>query len=171
MRYDWVPSLITLVNLAAGVGALTEIQRGRLSAAAYLILVAVIMDGLDGKAARLLHVASSFGKELDSLADIVSFCVAPALLFYAGGLFGLLVIGPAAAIMMVLGGALRLARFNVSGPPDHFVGLPTTVAGAVAAGVWLVSAWLGVPLSPAVSAAVLVVLALLMVSRIRVPKI
>ncbi|HUW63428.1 MAG TPA: CDP-diacylglycerol--serine O-phosphatidyltransferase [Spirochaetia bacterium] len=170
MRYDFVPNLVTGGNLVAGVLALAGVEQGRYALAAYLILAAVVLDGLDGKVARLLHISSDFGRELDSLADLVSFCVAPALLFYAGGLAGLGVPGLAAVVMMVLGGALRLARFNMGSPPGHFEGLPTTAAGGIAAGFWLLSGWLGLSVPPGVSAAVLAVLALLMVSRIRVPK-
>lgn len=171
MRLNYLPSLLTVGNLAAGVLALAEIQQGRLALSAYLVLAAVVLDGLDGKVARALHVESAFGRELDSLADLVSFCVAPSFLFYAGGLAGLGVVGLTAVVAMVLAGALRLARYNVDGPPDYFVGLPTTVAGGIAAGLWLVTAWLGVHPPGGVWALVLLLLALLMVSRIKVPKI
>lgn len=171
MRFDYLPGLFTTGNLAAGVLALAAVARDRYELAAWLVLTAVVLDGLDGRVARALRVESDLGRELDSLADLVSFCVAPSFLFYARALSGSGVIGLAAVLVMVLAGALRLARFNVEGPPDYFVGLPTTAAGGIAAGLWLLSAWSGInPPSP-VWAALLLVLALLMVSRIRVPKI
>jgi len=171
MRSEYLPNLATVGNLTAGVLALAAAYRGHPALAAYLVLTAVVLDGVDGKLARFLHTASAFGRELDSLADLVSFCVAPALLFYADGLASLRAAGLAAVIAVVLAGAVRLARFNVGGPIDHFQGLPTTAAGAIAAGAWLVPEWLGVSLPPPVVATLLFALAAAMVSRIRVPKI
>jgi len=171
MRSEYLPNLATVGNLTAGVLALTAVYRGYPVLAAYLVLTAVVLDGVDGKLARFLKTTSAFGRELDSLADLVSFCVAPALLFYADGLARLRGVGLAAVVAMVLAGAVRLARFNVGGPADHFEGLPTTAAGGIAAGISLVVVWLGVAVPPPAGAVLLFALAGAMVSRISVPKI
>jgi CDP-diacylglycerol---serine O-phosphatidyltransferase len=146
-----LPSLLTTGNLACGFLALLLTVDDRYSDAAMAIFVAMVMDALDGRVARLMKATSQFGVEYDSLADVVSFCVAPGFLLYA---FGLSTLGRAAwfgAFLFVICGALRLARFNVhTGTVDRrfFVGLPTpAAAGVVAATVLLldrmdVSRWL-----------------------------
>ena len=107
------PSLLTTGNLFCGFFALLLAVEQRYIEAALAILVAMVMDLLDGRVARLMKATSQFGVEFDSLADVISFCVAPAFLFYS---FALRPLGRAAwfgAFLFVICGALRLARFNV----------------------------------------------------------
>jgi CDP-diacylglycerol--serine O-phosphatidyltransferase len=132
-----LPSLLTTGNLFCGFFAMVLTVDGRYTEAALAIFVAMIMDMLDGRVARLMKATSQFGVEYDSLADVVSFGVAPAFLLYA---FALQDLGrPAwfAAFLFVICGALRLARFNVyTGSSDKrfFIGLPIPAAAAVVCG-------------------------------------
>jgi CDP-diacylglycerol---serine O-phosphatidyltransferase len=132
-----LPSLLTTGNLFCGFFAMLLTVQGRYTEASLAIFVAMIMDALDGRVARLMKATSQFGVEYDSLADVVSFGVAPAFLLYA---FALSELGrPAwfAAFLFVICGALRLARFNVvTGITDKrfFVGLPIPAAAAVVCG-------------------------------------
>ncbi|MBI2219410.1 MAG: CDP-diacylglycerol--serine O-phosphatidyltransferase [Candidatus Rokubacteria bacterium] len=129
-----LPSLLTTGNLFCGFFALLLAMHGRYTEAGLAIYVAMIMDLLDGRVARLMKAQSQFGVEFDSLADVVSFCVAPAFLVYA---FALSQLGRPAwfgAFLFVICGALRLARFNVqTGTTDKrfFVGLSTPAAAGV----------------------------------------
>ena len=135
-----LPSLLTTGNLLIGFLALILTADGRFSEAAVAVFVAIVMDILDGKVARLTKTTTHFGVEFDSLADVVSFCVAPAFMLYSLALGRL---GRAAwlgAFLFVACGALRLARFNVhSGVSDrrYFVGLPTPAAAGLVASVLL----------------------------------
>lgn len=166
-----LPSLLTTGNLFCGFLALLLTAQHRHVEAALAILVAMVMDILDGKVARLTRTTTQFGVEYDSLADVVSFCVAPAFLLYAWALTHLGRAAWLAAFLFVICGALRLARFNVaSGTADRrfFIGLPTpAAAGFVASTVLLLegtelSRWVLLGIS---SATYLV--ALLMVSTVR----
>ena len=130
-----LPSLLTTGNLFCGFFALLLTVDGRYAEATLAIFVAMIMDMLDGRVARLMKATSQFGVEYDSLADLISFGVAPAFLLYS---FALRDLGrPAwfAAFLFVICGALRLARFNViTGNTDkrYFIGLPIPAGAAVA---------------------------------------
>jgi CDP-diacylglycerol--serine O-phosphatidyltransferase len=136
-----LPSLLTTGNLFCGFLALLLTAQHRYAEAALAILVAMVMDILDGKVARLTKTTTQFGVEFDSLADVVSFCVAPAFLLYSWALARAGRAAWLAAFLFVVCGALRLARFNVaSGTQDrrYFVGLPTpAAAGLVASAVLL----------------------------------
>src|SRR5690606_1604936 len=102
--------------------------------AAILVIIAMLLDGLDGRMARMLNAASEFGKELDSLSDIVSFGVAPAIIMYLVFLQDLGALGLVITALFPICGALRLARFSVTpGIPGFFIGLPITAAGGVLA--------------------------------------
>lgn len=131
-----LPSLLTTGNLFCGFVAMLLTVDERFTEAALAIFVAMVMDMLDGRVARLMKATSQFGVEYDSLADVISFCVAPAFLLYS---FALRDLGRAAwfaAFLFVICGALRLARFNVqTGTVDKrwFIGLPTPAAAGVAA--------------------------------------
>jgi CDP-diacylglycerol--serine O-phosphatidyltransferase len=109
-----IPNMITLAALAAGLTAVRFAIEGRLEAAALAILGAAILDGLDGRIARLLKGTSRFGAELDSLADFVSFGCAPALILYFWQLQALKTAGWLACLLFAFAMALRLARFNVT---------------------------------------------------------
>lgn len=138
-----LPSLLTTANLFAGFFAMILTVEGRYTEAVLAIYVAMVMDLLDGRVARLMKATSQFGVEFDSLADVVSFCVAPGFLIYS---FALSQLGRPAwfgAFLFVICGALRLARFNVqTGTVDkrYFVGLSTpAAAGAVVSTVMLLA--------------------------------
>ncbi len=167
-----LPSLLTTGNLFCGFFALLLTVEGRYADAALAIFVAMIMDLLDGRVARLMKATSQFGVEFDSLADVVSFCVAPAFLLYSYALKDLSRPAWFGVFLFVICGALRLARFNVqTGTVDRrfFIGLSTpAAAGVVAATILLLGAdapparWTQIALAAAAG-----VLALLMVSTFR----
>ncbi len=166
-----LPSLLTTGNLFCGFLALILTAEARFVEAAVAIFVAMVLDILDGKVARLTKTTTQFGVEFDSLADVVSFCVAPAFMLYTLALGRL---GRAAwlgVFLFVICGALRLARFNVySGVSDrrYFVGLPTPAGAGIVASVVLllgndeISRWQG-----AAIAAGTYIVAVLMVSTFR----
>lgn len=129
-----LPNLFTAGSIFLGIVSVVSASRGNFEFACWLILVSMILDGLDGRVARLTNTASRFGVEFDSLADIVAFGVAPALLlyFYTGCSYGKY--GVVVSAMFVIFGAIRLARFNVgvaNTEPGSFIGLPIPSAGAI----------------------------------------
>jgi len=130
-----IPSLFTVGNMLCGFASILHAMHGRLELAGWLILLAGVLDGLDGRIARLTRASSEFGKEYDSLADVISFGVAPAILTYQWGLWSLGRWGWAVAFLFLVAGSVRLARFNVhahEGDRRYFVGLPIPGgAGAV----------------------------------------
>lgn len=132
-----IPNLITIMALCAGLTSIRFALQGRWEAAVAAIFIAAILDGLDGRIARLLKATSRFGAELDSLSDFVSFGVAPAILIYQASLFQLKAVGWAIVLIYTICCALRLARFNISSQlgqqpnsydPRFFVGLPSPAA-------------------------------------------
>jgi CDP-diacylglycerol--serine O-phosphatidyltransferase len=138
-----LPNLLTTAGLFSGFFAIVSSMNGRFEAAAVAIFVAMIFDGLDGRVARMTNTQSAFGAEYDSMADMVSFGVAPALVAYNWGLTDLGKIGWLAAFIYVSGAALRLARFNTQiGIADsrYFQGLASPAAAALVAGL----VWVGV---------------------------
>ena len=121
---------MTLLNIIFGSLSLVYTLNNEYSTAAIFILLAVLMDSLDGRIARKLDISSQFGKELDSLCDLVSFGVAPSLLVYSQVLDPYVYsLGLVAAILYIVCGAFRLARFNVLNMSDSFMGIPITMAG------------------------------------------
>ncbi len=165
----WLPGALTLGNLLAGHAAILLAGQGRLLAGTVLVLVAGVLDGLDGRVARLVGATSDFGEELDSLADAVSFAVAPSIIAFHAGLQGLGRIGWAACFVFAACGVIRLARFNAA-PHDHhwFIGLPIPSAAAAATCPLLVTGGEPVPARYVPAYAVAIVgVALLMVSAIR----
>ncbi len=129
-----LPNLFTTAGLFAGFYAVVSAMNGRFEPAVIAIFVAMFMDGLDGRIARWTNTQSDFGKEYDSLADMVSFGVAPALVMYTWALAPLGKVGFAAAFMFAAGAALRLARFNTQvGIVDkrYFQGLASPAAAAL----------------------------------------
>ena len=166
-----LPSMFTVGNLFCGYACIVHAMRGDYATAAVFVGVATVLDVLDGRIARLAGAESEFGGEFDSLADVISFGVAPAVLVFAWGLEPLGRLGWAVGFLYVTATALRLARFNVqpnSADKRYFAGMPSPAAGGVLAAT--VFAWPdGLEIAQAQVAALLVVLvpALLMVSRIR----
>ena len=131
-----LPSLFTVGNLFLGFWAMIRALHGQYAEAAPLIFGAIVLDLLDGRIARMTGTTSEFGGELDSLADVISFGVAPALLAYAWGFGSAPRVGWLAAFLFVTCGALRLARFNVQKhnvDGRFFVGLPIPAAAAMVA--------------------------------------
>ena len=136
-----LPNLFTTAALFAGFYAIVQAMNARFEAAAIAIYVAMVLDGLDGRVARLTRTQSEFGAEYDSLSDMVSFGAAPALVMYEWALKGLGKLGWIAAFMYCAGAALRLARFNTNievVDKRFFQGLPSPMAAALVAGlVWV----------------------------------
>ena len=136
-----LPNLFTMFALFAGFYAVVAAMQHLFQAAAVAVFVALVADGLDGRVARLTHTQSDFGAELDSLSDMVSFGVAPALILYSWSLHALGRAGWLVAFIYTMATALRLARFNVSSGlgvrKGYFQGLPTPAAAAmVASMIW-----------------------------------
>jgi CDP-diacylglycerol--serine O-phosphatidyltransferase len=150
----WLPNLFTIMALFSGFYAIVQAMGGRYEQAAIAIFVAMVLDGMDGRVARLTHTQSAFGAELDSLSDMVSFGVAPALVVYHwaladfAGAKSVTMLGPwltarlgwIAAFVYCACAALRLARFNTNidvVDKRFFQGLPSPAAASVIAGmVW-----------------------------------
>ena len=137
-----LPNLFTTGALFAGFYAVVQAMNGRFEHAAVAIFIAMVLDGLDGRVARMTHTQSAFGAEYDSLSDMVSFGVAPALVIYVFALQSLGKIGWIAAFVYCAGAALRLARFNTQletlTDKRFFQGMPSPSAAALIAGfVWV----------------------------------
>lgn len=162
-----IPNMLTASNLVFGVIAIIYTLQDNFSLAALFIFVAMVADGLDGRVARFFKVSSDFGKELDSLCDLVSFGVAPAVLAYRFMLQDLGVWGMSIAAMFATCGALRLARFNVNVGivKGHFMGVPIPAGGCTIATFTLI----GLKPPVWVFAIMVVIVGLLMVSTIKYP--
>jgi len=163
-----LPAFFTLANLFFGFLAIIFALDHALRLSAGMIMMSVLMDSLDGKVARRFKANSDFGKELDSLSDVISFGLAPAVLIYiyifdsVWPFWGALVSG-----FFVICGAVRLARFNILCSTDYFVGVPITFAGGLVALLLLFMdriPWQVYPVS-------MTILGLLMVSSVQVPKL
>ncbi len=167
-----LPSLFTLGNMFCGYACIVYAMRGEYETAAPFIGFAFVLDMLDGRIARLTGAESAFGLQFDSLADVISFGVAPAILSLAWGLSSLGRLGWAVGFMFVACAAMRLARFNIQsaggGDKRYFVGMPSPAAAAVPATTVYAYPW-GLHDYRAALPALLMVLvpALLMVSTIR----
>jgi len=173
-----LPNLITLLALCAGLTGIRMAFENNLELALAAIVFAALLDGVDGRVARLLKGTSRFGAELDSLADFVNFGVAPALILYFWGLHEIKSVGWIAALVFAISSALRLARFNVmiddptrpAWAGNFFIGVPAP-AGAITLLLPVYLNLLGLPLNLAVvwlSCAYCLFIAFLMVSRLPV---
>jgi CDP-diacylglycerol--serine O-phosphatidyltransferase len=167
-----LPSLLTMGNMFCGYACVVYAMRGEYATAAPFIGFAFIVDGLDGRIARLTNTTSEFGVEFDSLADIISFGIAPAILSFAWGLQSLGRLGWAAGFMFVAAAAMRLARFNIQsssgGDKRYFVGMPSpAAAGVVASTVFAFPGGLTDYRAALPALAMVLVPAALMVSTIR----
>jgi len=167
-----LPSMLTVSNLLCGYASVVYSTRGDFDTAAVLIGVAMVVDTLDGFFARLTHSQSAFGAELDSLADVVSFGVAPAILAFTWGLWPLGRLGWAAGFVYVTAAAMRLARFNIQGmaatDKRYFAGLPSPAAASVTASTVFLYPWgLQDPRVAALALPMVLVPGFLMVSTIR----
>ena len=171
-----VPNFITLLAICAGLTAIRLSTEGRMELAVAAIVFAAVLDGIDGRVARMIKGQSKFGAELDSLADFVNFGVAPGLILYFWQLHELNNGGWIAAMVFAISGGLRLARFNATmddpNKPafaaNYFTGVPAPL-GAITVLLPIYLAFLGVPKPPAVlTAAYTLLIGFLMVSRLPV---
>lgn len=167
-----LPSLFTLANMFCGYACVVHAMRGEYATAAPFIGFAIVLDMLDGRIARLTGTSSAFGVEFDSLADVISFGIAPAILAFAWGLAPLGRLGWAAGFIFVTAAAARLARFNIqsaaAADKRYFVGMPSPAAAAVPAATVFAWPWALQTSQEALPAlAVVLVPAFLMVSTIR----
>ncbi|MBN1498737.1 MAG: CDP-diacylglycerol--serine O-phosphatidyltransferase [Spirochaetes bacterium] len=141
MNLAWIPNSITMGNLLFGFFSIVFASRGEFAQAGFSILFAALLDGLDGQVARVLKVSSKLGAELDSLADCVTFGVAPGYLVFNAYLSDFYLVlgqkpffaGMVIAVIFPICAAYRLARFNVVHEPASFSGLPSPIAGIVVA--------------------------------------
>jgi CDP-diacylglycerol--serine O-phosphatidyltransferase len=166
-----LPSMFTLANMFCGYACIVYAMRGEFITAAPFIGLAIVVDMLDGRIARMTGTTSAFGIEFDSLADIISFGVAPAILAFTWGLQPLGRLGWAAGFIFVAAAAVRLARFNIqAGSVDkrYFVGMPSPAAAGVPAATVYAYPWGFQTYAEALPVlAIVIVPALLMVSTIR----
>jgi CDP-diacylglycerol--serine O-phosphatidyltransferase len=158
-----LPNMITLLSLCLGLTGIRMALEGRFELAIGCVVVAAVLDGLDGRVARLLQSSSRFGAELDSLADFVCFGVVPGIILYQWGLFELKNLGWIATLIFAMCAALRLARFNVmlddpnrpEWQKNFFTGMAAP-AGAITSLLPIYLHFLGVPIGAAVAPLVLV---------------
>jgi CDP-diacylglycerol--serine O-phosphatidyltransferase len=167
-----LPSLLTLGNMFCGYACVVYAMRGEYETAAPYIGFAVVLDMLDGRIARMTGTTSAFGLEFDSLADVISFGMAPAILSFQWGLTALGRLGWAAGFLFVAAAAMRLARFNIQassgGDKRYFVGMPSPAAAAIpAATVFAYPSGLSDYREAMPALAMVLIPALLMVSTIR----
>ncbi len=160
--------MFTLGNLYCGFLSIGFAASGQFNNAAILILIGMMLDSMDGRLARMLNADTVLGKELDSLADVVTFGVAPSFLMYYTYFFQFEILGIAVAGLFPLFGAYRLARFNIStnkSNSNYFVGVPITAAGGIIALLTL----FGEYIPNIVTTVIFTALCFLMVSNIKLP--
>ncbi|WP_433743278.1 CDP-diacylglycerol--serine O-phosphatidyltransferase [Falsibacillus pallidus] len=135
-------NLLTLTNMSLGGFAILAATQGQLNLSVVLIFLAALADRFDGMAARKLNIESELGKQLDSMSDVISFGVAPALLLYQGILHSFGFPGLFFTVFYMACGAFRLARFNVTESNGYFTGLPITAAGCLATLAYLFNSFI-----------------------------
>lgn len=134
MKYkNQIPNLFTFLNLTLGILAIIAIFYDQYGTSAWLIIFAGFLDRMDGQLARILNAESDFGKELDSLCDLISFGVAPAILMWHLNLMGTGAIGIIITLIFALCGAFRLARYNIVEFDGVYMGVPITICGGLVA--------------------------------------
>jgi CDP-diacylglycerol---serine O-phosphatidyltransferase len=172
MRKSCIPNVFTFINLSCGIMSILSVMDGKFAYAGAFILLAGLVDRYDGRIARFLNVSSDLGKELDSLADLVSFGVAPSILVYilynlkSFGPYGLL--GFAILLLFPICGAYRLARFNTAAFDGSFTGIPITIVGCFIALFSLLN--LSGTISIYIVAILMIAGSYLMVSKIKLKK-
>ncbi|MBA9025516.1 MULTISPECIES: CDP-diacylglycerol--serine O-phosphatidyltransferase [Bacillaceae] len=160
-------NIITLLNLSLGGYAIIAVLTNQLNLSLLLIFLAALADRFDGMIARKFNIESALGKQLDSMCDIISFGVAPALLLYQGIIFEFGAPGSFFTVFYIGCGAFRLARFNISENNGFFTGLPITVAGC-----FLTLSFLAIPFAPSVFFLFfMIILSLLMISPFKLKKV
>jgi CDP-diacylglycerol--serine O-phosphatidyltransferase len=136
MFKKYIPNILTFMNLSFGILSTIEVFNKNFSRGALFIIAAALIDRYDGRIARYFNVSSEIGKELDSLADLISFGVAPAILIFSKYIFdsqAFGVIGIISAQAYAICGCYRLAKYNVSEFNGTFTGIPITIAGSILA--------------------------------------
>lgn len=174
MRKSCIPNVFTFINLSCGIISILSVMNEQYALAGAFILLAGLVDRYDGRIARFLNVSSDLGKELDSLADLVSFGVAPSILvfiyfnldsFGPKGLFGIAIL-----LLFPICGAFRLARFNTVDFDGAFYGVPITIVGCFMALFSLIMYNLNVMPSPYLVVLLMILGSYLMVSKLRLKK-
>lgn len=173
MKKSSIPNIFTFINLSCGVLSILNTYNGNYIYSCLFILIAGLVDRYDGRIARMLDVTSEVGKELDSLADLVSFGVAPSLLsfivFDLVNLTSFGIIGYFSLLILPICGAYRLARYNISTFDGVFTGVPITIAGCFMALYILISLY--VAISPAFTVLLTILLSYLMISKFKLKKL
>ena len=166
-----LPSMFTVGNMFCGWACMVYAMRGDYATAAPFVAFAIVLDTLDGRIARLTGATSDFGVEFDSLADVISFGVAPAVLAFSWGLESLGRLGWAIGFLYITAAAMRLARFNIQGKGGdkrYFLGLPSpAAAGVVASAVFAYPTGLEGIREAIIALIIVAVPAAMMVSRIK----
>lgn len=171
MNKSYIPNAFTFGNLALGVLSILFTMKGNFNIAAFAIIGAAILDRYDGRIARMFNASSKLGTELDSLADLVSFGVAPSILGWSLYLYDFGIIGYIIVCLFPICGAYRLARYNVSEFNNVFMGIPITIAGFLMAIDSIVHIYLTKHgIHSIISAILMVVFSYLMVSKIQIKK-
>ena len=177
MAKNAVPNFFTFANLACGIFSIMMLFQGNYKWACLFIIIAGLIDRYDGRVARFLNVSSDLGKELDSLADLVSFGVAPSILvckLYA--FINLGIIGYLLVIIFPIAGAYRLARYNATTFNDVFMGIPITIAGTFLALISLIYLSVGsvqeqFNASSQLVIILVLILSYLMISKLKIKKV
>jgi CDP-diacylglycerol--serine O-phosphatidyltransferase len=160
-------NMVTVINLFLGGFAIIEVLKGNTHISLLLIFIAAFADRFDGIIARRFHIESELGKQLDSMSDIISFGVAPALLIYEGVLHEFGAPGAFFTVFYIFCGSYRLARFNLSENVAYYIGLPITAAGCLAT-----LCFLAIPYLPSQAFIIIMtLLSLLMVSSLKINRI
>lgn len=160
-------NFLTIMNLGSGILALLFVTRGNPHLSLLFIFLAALFDSFDGRVARNLNIVSDFGKQLDSLSDLVSFGVAPAFLLYESILHRYHSAGTLFMIIFIICGAIRLARYNTTVFTGSFQGLPITAAGC-----FLAISYFGIPYFPSyIFMFFVLILSFLMISSLKIKKI
>jgi len=166
MTKKWIPNLLTIFSFIAGLSAIGLTLHQHWDFAGMLIIAAALFDSIDGRIARRLNVSSEFGKQFDTLSDLVSFGVAPAALSYSLIFSKAGWAGCALVLTFPMCSAIRLARYRVIGCASYYIGLPVAVTGSILTA----AAILGRALPITLHTFLLVGLAGLMLSTIKIPR-
>lgn len=159
-----IPNFFTVLNLSLGIVSIILASQEFTEYAILMIIISMFFDGIDGRIARYFNTQSDFGKELDSLCDVISFGVAPAFIMFETVLQNFAIIGIILTIFFPVAGAIRLARYNTKqSTSGHFSGIPIPVAGGILATITLYHELL----SPYIMALVSLLLSYLMISNIK----
>lgn len=166
----YLANIVTTLSLACGFLSIIFSLNGHFTIASWLVLVSVVLDGLDGQLARKIKVSSEFGKELDSLVDVVSFGIAPAILGYLFIYKSFHFLAMVVLFIHLTSSVMRLAKYNITPKEEmrnYFYGLPTTVGGGLLVAFILIYRQYTKSPSPMVFLALALLLAFLMISKIK----